>query len=62
MLRETNSRSHVMKLCTCSLLSCSMFLVALRHKFKNTQGDYLIGTADQFEDVDLWMWFPVVCQ
>lgn len=26
------------------------------------QVKYLVGAADQFEDVHLWMWFSVVCQ
>ena len=25
-----------------------------------TQVKYLIGAADQFKDVDLWMWFSIV--
>lgn len=26
------------------------------------QVKYLVGAANQFEDVDLWMWFPIICQ
>lgn len=26
------------------------------------QVKYLVGAADQFEDVDLWMWFSIVRQ
>lgn len=25
-------------------------------------GEYLVGAVNQFEDVNFWMWLPIVCQ
>lgn len=33
-----------------------------RERSTHYQVKYLIGAADQFKDVDLWMWFSIVCE